>query len=108
MAKARADHLLLSKARRHADAAFTPRQAPIGMSWFDVLHRRGILRLDPPVSVDETDPLDVPEDVVRFAFQRFGDHLVADALLDEVTPSSSAFEEGGALAFLIERHRGRA
>ncbi|MFT3688991.1 hypothetical protein [Paenirhodobacter sp.] len=108
MAKTRQDHLLLSEARRLADAAFASHQAPMGMSWFDVLHRRGILRLDPPAQVDETDPLDVLEDVVRFAFQRFGDHLVAEALLDQVTPSASAFEEGGALAFLIERHRDHA
>lgn len=108
IAKTRADHLLLSEARRHVDAAFAPHQAPTGMSWFDVLHRRGILRLDPPVQVDESDPLEVPEDVVRFAFQRFGDHLVADALLDEVTPSDAAFKQGAPLAFLIERHQGRA
>ncbi|WP_157764506.1 hypothetical protein [Rhodobacter sp. CZR27] len=108
MAKTRVDHLLLSEARRLADAAFASHQAPMGMSWFDVLHRRGILRLDPPAQVLEADPLDVLEDVVRFAFQRFGDYLVAEALLDQVTPCAPAFGEGGALAFLIERHESRA
>jgi hypothetical protein len=108
MARAREDHLPLGTGRRLADEAFASHQAPQGMSWLDVLHRRGILRLDPSTRSDEVDPLDLPEDVVRFAFQRFGDHLVAEALLDEVVPSISAFEDGGALAFLVERHRDRA
>ena len=108
VAQARSDHLSLVTARRLATEAFNDHMPPAGVTWLDVLHRRGILRRDPPPPQEVSDPLDMPDDVVRFGFQRFQDHLVAEALHDEVVPSKVAFAEGGALSFMIERHHGPA
>ena len=108
MAEQRSDHLPLTTAQRLTANAFGDHVPPTGVSWLDVLHRRGILRYDPPISAENSDPLEMPEDVVRFGFQRFQDHLVAETLHDEVVPSTSAFAEGGALSFMIKRHHGRA
>ena len=103
IAEARSDHLLPGTARDRIAEAFAGHPAPTSMTWLDILHRNGILRRDPPPPRDAADPLDIPDDVIRFGFQRFQDYLVAEALHDENTPSTAAFAEGGALDFMIER-----
>src|SRR5262249_48795694 len=47
-----------------------------------------------------SDPLDVASDVVRFSFQRFQDHLIAEALLRDITDVGVALQSGGSLAFI--------
>ncbi|MER9019784.1 hypothetical protein [Mesorhizobium sp. M0898] len=72
-------------------------------SWLDRLRLGGIVRIDPHPD-DTDDPLQPPPDVVRFAFQRFQDHLVAERLLAKTIPSAAAFEEKGALHFFIGKN----
>jgi hypothetical protein len=48
--------------------------------------------------------LEIPEDVVRFSFQRFQDHLIGESLLSTISNPASALKKGGPLSFV---HNGR-
>ena len=108
MARTRSDHVERRAAERLADEAFSEYANPVNATWLEVVHRCGVLRRDPPPLQVVPDPLEMPDDVVRFSFQRFQDHLVAEALHDEINPSEAAFAESGALSFMIDRHHGKA
>src|ERR1700738_5616968 len=73
---------------------------PEGQSWLDVLHRNGLLRYDPSPDATGQDPLAIPDDVVRFSFQRFQDHILAEALLSTVGKPAAALKKGGTLSFV--------
>src|ERR1700738_5559897 len=73
---------------------------PEGQSWLDVLHRNGLLRYDPSPDDTGQDPLAIPDDVVRFSFQRFQDHLSVEALLSTVGKPAAALKKGGTLSFV--------
>lgn len=84
------------------NAAFSSFAAPHGMTWMEVLLRNGVLREDPhPEAELEPDPLQCKPDVIRYAFQRFQDHLMADALLAGAKDAKAMFEPGGPLAFAV-------
>ncbi|MBI4773202.1 MAG: hypothetical protein HY788_03300 [Deltaproteobacteria bacterium] len=74
----------------------------IGRSWIEILCEEGALRKDIQFSYQEEDPLSPSEEMFRFTYQRFSDHLIVSALLDEVHDFKKAFDEGGPLGFMIE------
>lgn len=104
MADARRDSLARGDAHRVVEQAFEGFAAPSGRTWLEALRFRGLLRYDPDPGVDLSDPLATPVDVVRFSFQRFGDHLIARALLEGVASPDGLFAPDGRLAFLLGRH----
>jgi hypothetical protein len=59
-----------------------------------------LLRNDPDPTADKSDPLAIAPDVVRFSFQRFQDHLMAETLLGAVSDITKALAQGGSLAFI--------
>lgn len=75
---------------------------PDDQNWLTVLLRNGVLREDPhPHGFTDDDPLGKKADVVRFAFQRFQDHLMAETLLKDVINAEAAFRDDGNLAFTL-------
>ncbi len=63
----------------------------------------GVLTQEMSSREEETD-----SEIVRITYDRFTDHIIADALLSthlDVTKPAAAFEEGGLLAFLCQRSR---
>jgi hypothetical protein len=100
MVERRADFASVPEASKIADSAFSEFPPPPGQRWLDVLHRSGLLRRDPDPSFADGDPLAMPADVIRY--QRFQDHLIADALLSKVRDITVAFMPGEPLAFLCE------
>jgi len=104
MADTMRDSVPRGDAHRIVEQAFEGFAPPAGKTWLETLRFRGLLRYDPDPDTDPKDPLAVPVDVIRFSFQRFGDHLVALALLDGVPSPSGLFDPGGKLAFLLARY----
>ncbi len=102
MARAGNDFIDLDEASTLAAHCFGEMQPPVGQSWFQVLIDTSLFRLDPPPYSEEADPLNPSSDLVRFAFQRFQDHLMAQSLVDRVDPehASMAFSKDGPLNFL--------
>ncbi|OGQ97650.1 MAG: hypothetical protein A2521_04905 [Deltaproteobacteria bacterium RIFOXYD12_FULL_57_12] len=105
MAESRRDYLERNRADVIAVEKFSGFAPPFETSWLEVLQRNGLVRFDPDPAVDSADPLCEPGDVVRFSFQRFQDHLMAEALLRKVDDIQAAFAEGGPLAFIINKNR---
>lgn len=99
MASNRTDYISLAEAGRIASDKFSLFPTPPSMTWFEVLQKNGIFRLDPPPRQSEIDPFSPAEDIVRFSFQRLQDHLMASVLLDGVTDPREALE-GGTLSFI--------
>ena len=99
MARSRLDYITLEEAQELAERSFVGFLCP-SHNWLEVLRLRGLVRLDPPLEQSD-DPLLAANDIVRFSFQRFQDHLVAEALLDLKTPTKQDFETGGQYAFLL-------
>lgn len=102
MAVAGQDWLERTAADAVVNAAFSSFAAPHGMTWMEVLLRNGVLREDPhPETELKSDPLQSKPDVIRYAFQRFQDHLMADALLAGARDAKALFEPGRPLAFAV-------
>lgn len=103
MAAGRVDYVERRRAAKILDAAFESYERPDGATWLDLLRLRGLLRADPPDydASDEDDPLVEREDVLRFAFQRIQDQLIARRLTQDCAGPDSLFEDGGPLAFLL-------
>lgn len=81
----------------HAEAAVN-RALPagyVGPGLLDWLVRAGLLIAD----MDPADKSPDAEEIVRIAFERFGDHLLAARLIDGVATDLSAAIESGALRF---------
>lgn len=104
MADARRDSVPRSDAYRIVEQAFEGFAAPANKTWLETLRFRGLLRYDPDQGPNPGDALEAPVDVVRFSFQRFGDHLVARALLEGVASPAGLFDPGGKLAFLLTNY----
>ena len=100
MAKDRKDYLLRDRAEEIANTQFIPFDAPPDTTWLEVLQRNGLLRFDPDPTAKSTDPLQEPAEVVRFSFQRFQDHLMAEAMLSEIADVKAALENNGELSFI--------
>lgn len=104
MATDRRDYLLLADAVRISTEVFSSFPSPPSKTWFDVLQKNGIFRLDPPPRQLEIDPFAPVGDIVRFSFQRLQDHLMADALLKGVTDPGRELENG-VLSFILDGDR---
>lgn len=104
MATGRRDYVLWADAVRISEEVFSSFPSPHNKTWFDVLQKNGIFRLDPPPRQLETDPFDPVEDIVRFSFQRLQDHLMADALLKGVMDPGLELENG-VLSFILDGNR---
>lgn len=101
MAVNRTDWIDQIQANKVINSAFIGFEPPTGLSWLIILIRNGVLREDPNPSGISNDPLLENENVIRFAFQRFQDHLMAESLINDVEDISLAFKDNGALSFLI-------
>lgn len=103
MAERRQDWLDRESVSRIASDAFATFPPPEASDWMTVLLRSGVLREDPhPDKLENRDPLKQESDVIRFAFQRFQDHLMSDALLERVTDAVAAFQPDGSLGFVLD------
>lgn len=101
MADGRRDSVTRGDAHAVVEQAFRGFAPPTNRTWLETMRFRGLIRYDPNPDAFSGDPLTVPEDVVRFSFQRFGDHLVARALLDGISTPAGLFDPGGRLEFLL-------
>jgi len=84
MANEGKDYVSLNRAEDIAAHHLRGRTPSVGGSWLNVFIGSNLLRRDPPPFSESIDPLDPPSDLVRFAYQRFQDFLMADALVDRV------------------------
>ena len=103
IASNRKDYISRGAATKIASERFQAFSTPQDQSWLDVLLRNGLLRTDPDPEGMIDDPLTIADDVVRFSFQRFQDHLIADAMLSEVRDIRAALAVGGNLAFVHDQ-----
>ncbi|SEC47346.1 hypothetical protein SAMN05216205_2422 [Pseudomonas mohnii] len=94
MAMKRSDYVQHSDAIKIVAEKFHAFPAPLGTTWFEVLQRNGLFRMDPNPNSKDADPFDTTEDVVRFSFQRLQDYLMASGLLDEVKDPAQALKSG--------------
>lgn len=110
MAEFQLDYVPIQESRQVVTNAFAPRIPPSGLTWLDVLLRNGIIRQDPDPSRQNDDEFAAHDDVIRVAFQRFQDHLIAKSILIGVTTSDQLFRAGGKLEWLGagERHYERS
>lgn len=99
MAANRRDYVPHSDAIRIVDGRFHAYPAPPGTTWFEILQRNGLFRLDPDPRERRADPFAAPEDIVRFSFQRLQDHLMASVILETVINPADALKSG-ALKFI--------
>ncbi|MGN6269897.1 MAG: hypothetical protein ACTHM0_08400 [Sphingomonas sp.] len=104
MAKHRKDYASRAEAHGIVEQAFRGFASPPGKTWLELLRFRGLLRYDPNPAHDPNDPLSDQEDVVRFSFQRFQDHLVANSLLQNISDPTGLFDSAGPLAFVLGKH----
>lgn len=105
MASTKLDYVPRSQAGLIVSQTFAQRSPPAGMTWLEVLLRNGIVRLDPNPSAQKDVLFVTPEDVARIAFQRFQDHLIAQAHLAGATDAMSLFTAGGSLEWLMSSSR---
>jgi hypothetical protein len=103
MASNRKDYISRDAATKIANGHFATFVAPQEQSWLDVLLRNGLLRTDPDPEAVTNDQLAYPDEVVRFSFQRFQDHLIAEAILSEIADVRASLETGGGLAFVHDQ-----
>ena len=103
MAQDGRDFVELDDATEFAKECFSGIQPPSGESWLEVCIGASLFRRDPPPFVKGSDPLKPAPERIRFAFQRFQDHLMAQSLIENIKPdqTSAAFEEGGPLNFIF-------
>jgi hypothetical protein len=102
MAKRKQDFIEAGAATAVAIDAFGSKGPVEGKSWFSILCSEGAFRRDHHFAEDENDPFDKIEDVYRFSYQRFSDHLIVRSLLSDVSDVSASFGAGGELAFLCK------
>lgn len=107
MAADRRDYLSRHAADDIVRSSFASFLSPDHQTWLEALHRSGLVRFDPDpeLAVKPDEPLLESIDVVRFSFQRFQDHLMAEAMLEEVVDISGAFNVGGPLHYLTDVRR---
>lgn len=99
------DYVYHSEAIRIVSDKFSAYPAPPGKSWFEVLEKNGLIRLDPnPNEEDESDAFASDEEIARFSFQRLQDHLMASGLLDRTTDPIHALDQGS-LNFIHDGRR---
>lgn len=103
MATEGCDFVEVGEATIFAEESFKGRTPPEGKTWLQVLIETSLFRLDPSPYSEDVDPFNPPPELVRFAFQRFQDHLMATYLVSKVEKKSAsvAFDRGGPLNFLF-------
>jgi hypothetical protein len=74
-----------------------------GRAWLEVLEGSDLLRRDTAPREGPVDDWSNPSEVVRFAFQRLQDNLIARSLLARCNDVERAFADGAMLSFLIQR-----
>ncbi|HCF3951245.1 TPA: ATP-binding protein [Pseudomonas aeruginosa] len=94
MAANRSDFIERGLATKIAADKFAAYPAPNELSWFDILIRNGLFRLDPHPDFPDPDDFENPDEVVRFSFQRLQDYLMAAALLAAIEDPVHALAEG--------------
>ncbi|MDT3306656.1 ATP-binding protein [Shewanella vaxholmensis] len=99
------DYVDFEQAATLAEKSFKGRTPPEGKTWMDVLIEASLFRRDPPPYSEEIDPFNTQPELIRFAFQRFQDHLMATALVEKLTKdqANKAFNNDGPLNFLFDR-----
>lgn len=102
MANGRADHVPLETASRLISNEFS--SFPVtGRTWLDVLEGADILRVDIDGAAQHNSAWARPKEVVRFAFERLQDNLIADHLIRSCSDIDNAFGQNGPWEFLIKR-----
>lgn len=76
-----------------------------GTSWLEVLEGADILRRDIDGQPISNSYWNVPNEVVRFAFQRLQDNLMAENLVENAGDIDHAFGADGSWAFLVKRRQ---
>lgn len=94
MAGQRRDYVPHSQAIALIAEKFQAYPTPPATTWFEILQRNGLFRLDPDPHSLKADPFLMAEELTRFSFQRLQDHLMASALLDNVENPALALASG--------------
>ena len=99
MATAKADHVSGKLATDICEAEFGCRGPNLTINWLSVLTSEGVFRRDHIFDNKSGDPFKGVEEIYRFTYQRFSDHLIVKALIEKVDNIADAFRPGGPLAF---------
>jgi hypothetical protein len=106
MVKARIDHVPLKDCLDILEDRF--RALPLrDDTWLDVLAGADILRLDMDARQDADDGFTMPDQVVRFSFQRLQDNLMAQHLMKLDGDRDHAFDGPANWSFLLVRKPNR-
>ena len=95
------DFLKEGDAVKIIDNAFQNFTKPDNENWLETLIRNGLLQKYPAYSKNP-DPLNPPDDDIRFSFERLKDHLMAKKLLEDLDDLSDVFHENGRLGFILK------
>ena len=78
------DYVKIDEAENIANDCFKKIKPPLGKSWLQVLIDSSVFRRDPPPNIENSDPLDQQQDLIRFAFQKFQDDLMAEYIASKI------------------------
>jgi hypothetical protein len=95
MAHDHSNYVESSTARDICQSAFGSLGPKPSKTWLAVLIEEGVFRKDHLFAAPSGGPLEVPEEIYRFTYQRFSDHLIVEALLREHADIRAAFQAGG-------------
>lgn len=101
MADAKNDVIDSNNAKRLCEQHFTTRGPSESRSWFSILQSEGVFRRE-HVLPSDSQPLQESTEANRFTYQRFSDHLIAQALLASAPDLKKAFNKDGELEFLLD------
>lgn len=102
MATAKADYIGHKLAADTCESEFDSRGPDSKANWFAVLKSEGVFRQDHIFDDKNDDPFAEIEEVYRFTYQHFSDHLIVQALLEEIDNIDQAFYNDGRLSFLFD------
>lgn len=105
MAGSKLDYVTKEMAVQLCEHAFGHRGPSDRIDWYHLLASEGIFRKDHLFDPDSDDPLDFGQEVFRFTYQRFSDHLVVEALLNDVDAIQGAFAPNEPLGFIFVNSR---
>ena len=83
------------------DCAMKRRSPPHGKIWLDVFLQSGALRKDPMPYEEEHTSGQPPQETVHFAYQMFGDFLIAEELWNRARKHQNPFAPDAPLAFIV-------
>ena len=111
MAHDKTTDISVTTASEEIDHIMKIRPPPDGKTWLDVFLQSGALRKDPMHNVEERAFGEPPQETVNFAYQMFGDFLIAEELWKCAQNHQNPFAPDAPLAFIVpevERHTGFA